>query len=84
MSICLSVVSEHLNAAFLQFLLDVIEDGLPSDPTEQLPDLFINLLLAFNLHLSGTTHNTKPLDVSQSMCSFFFNCVFAAPCSTGE
>uniref|UniRef100_A0A8C1YXU8 NCK interacting protein with SH3 domain n=1 Tax=Cyprinus carpio TaxID=7962 RepID=A0A8C1YXU8_CYPCA len=42
---------EHLNAAFLQFLLDVIEDGLPSDPTEQLPDLFINLLLAFNLHL---------------------------------
>lgn len=43
---------EHLNAAFLQFLLDVIEDGLPSDPTEQLPDLFINLLLAFNLHLS--------------------------------
>uniref|UniRef100_A0A8C1UIU3 NCK interacting protein with SH3 domain n=1 Tax=Cyprinus carpio TaxID=7962 RepID=A0A8C1UIU3_CYPCA len=62
---------EHLNAAFLQFLLDVIEDGLPSDPTEQLPDLFINLLLAFNLHLSGTTHNTKPLDVSQSMCPFF-------------
>ncbi|ROL54771.1 NCK-interacting protein with SH3 domain [Anabarilius grahami] len=43
---------EHLNAAFLQFLLDVIEDGLPSDSTEQLPDLFINLLLAFNLHLS--------------------------------
>uniref|UniRef100_A0A8C2IQP7 NCK interacting protein with SH3 domain n=1 Tax=Cyprinus carpio TaxID=7962 RepID=A0A8C2IQP7_CYPCA len=42
---------DHLNAAFLQFLLDVIEDGLPSDPTEQLPDLFINLLLAFNLHL---------------------------------
>ncbi|XP_067271203.1 NCK-interacting protein with SH3 domain-like [Pseudorasbora parva] len=43
---------EHLNAEFLQFLLDVIEDGLPSDSTEQLPDLFINLLLAFNLHLS--------------------------------
>ncbi|XP_073699917.1 NCK-interacting protein with SH3 domain [Garra rufa] len=43
---------EHLNAAFLQFLLDVIEDGLPSDPTEQLPDLFIHLLLAFNLHLN--------------------------------
>ncbi|KAK9967020.1 hypothetical protein ABG768_001440 [Culter alburnus] len=43
---------EHLNAAFLQFLMDVIEDGLPSDATEQLPDLFINLLLAFNLHLS--------------------------------
>uniref|UniRef100_A0A9J8BZX7 NCK interacting protein with SH3 domain n=1 Tax=Cyprinus carpio carpio TaxID=630221 RepID=A0A9J8BZX7_CYPCA len=48
---------EHLNAAFLQFLLDVIEDGLPSDPTEQLPDLFINLLLAFNLHLSVPESN---------------------------
>ncbi|KAK2906456.1 hypothetical protein Q8A67_005441 [Cirrhinus molitorella] len=48
---------EHLNAAFLQFLLDVIEDGLPSDATEQLPDLFINLLLAFNLHLSAPESN---------------------------
>lgn len=27
-----------------------MEDGLPSDPTEQLPDTFLNLLLAFNLH----------------------------------
>nr|XP_033782299.1 NCK-interacting protein with SH3 domain isoform X1 [Geotrypetes seraphini] len=42
---------EHLNCQFVQFLLDVIEDGLPSDSTEQLPDLFVNVLLAFNLHL---------------------------------
>ncbi|XP_062842233.1 NCK-interacting protein with SH3 domain-like [Trichomycterus rosablanca] len=42
---------DHLNSAFVRFLLDVIEDGLPSDPTEQLPDLCVNLLLAFNLHL---------------------------------
>ncbi|XP_056303812.1 NCK-interacting protein with SH3 domain-like [Danio aesculapii] len=48
---------EHLNAGFLQFLLDVIEDGLPTDSTEQLPDLFINLLLAFNLHLSVPDSN---------------------------
>ncbi|KAL0154292.1 hypothetical protein M9458_050405 [Cirrhinus mrigala] len=48
----LAPLNEHLNGTFLQFLLDVIEDGLPSDATEQLPDLFINLLLAFNLHLS--------------------------------
>lgn len=37
----------------MQFLLDVIEDGLPSDTTDQLPDLFINVLLAFNLHIPG-------------------------------
>ncbi|XP_048109928.1 NCK-interacting protein with SH3 domain-like isoform X2 [Alosa alosa] len=48
---------EHLNSDFMQFLLDVIEDGLPSDPTEQLPDLFINLVLAFNLHLSVPANN---------------------------
>ncbi|XP_036415124.1 NCK-interacting protein with SH3 domain-like [Colossoma macropomum] len=49
---------DHLNSSFIQFLLDVIEDGLPSDPTEQLPDLFINLLLAFNLHLTVPDSNT--------------------------
>ncbi|XP_056129696.1 NCK-interacting protein with SH3 domain-like [Lampris incognitus] len=41
---------EHLNAEFVCFLLSVVEEGLPSDTTEQLPDLFLNLLLAFNLH----------------------------------
>lgn len=48
---------EHLNSDFMRFLLDVIEDGLPSDPTEQLPDLFINLVLAFNLHLTVPANN---------------------------
>ncbi|XP_073447939.1 NCK-interacting protein with SH3 domain [Aquarana catesbeiana] len=48
---------EHLNSQFIQFLLDVIEDGLPSDTTEQLPDLFINVLLAFNLHIAVPANN---------------------------
>lgn len=48
---------EHLNAEFVQFLLGVVEDGLPSDPTEQLPDLFLNLLLAFNLHHTAPSIN---------------------------
>lgn len=45
--------TEHLNSQFVQFLLDVIEDGLPSDTTDQLPDLFVNVILAFNLHIPG-------------------------------
>lgn len=49
----LSPCAEHLNSQFVQFLLDVIEDGLPSDTTDQLPDLFVNVLLAFNLHIPG-------------------------------
>ncbi|XP_029538725.2 NCK-interacting protein with SH3 domain-like isoform X1 [Oncorhynchus nerka] len=48
---------EHLNASFVQFLLDVVEDCLPSDPTEQLSDLCVNLILAFNLHLIVPSSN---------------------------
>uniref|UniRef100_A0A1A8RHY6 NCK interacting protein with SH3 domain n=1 Tax=Nothobranchius rachovii TaxID=451742 RepID=A0A1A8RHY6_9TELE len=48
---------EHLNADFVGFLLGVVEDGLPSDPTEQLPDIFLNLVLAFNLHHTAPGNN---------------------------
>ncbi|XP_064160330.1 NCK-interacting protein with SH3 domain-like isoform X1 [Anguilla rostrata] len=48
---------EQLNSSFVLFLLEVIENGLPSDSTEQLPDLCINLLLAFNLHLKAPDTN---------------------------
>ncbi|GCC18610.1 hypothetical protein chiPu_0020845, partial [Chiloscyllium punctatum] len=51
------VFTEHLNSAFIQFLLDVIEEGLSSDSTEQLPDLFTNVLLSFNLHILVPTSN---------------------------
>ncbi|XP_028907300.1 NCK-interacting protein with SH3 domain [Ornithorhynchus anatinus] len=56
---------EHLNSQFVQFLLDVIEDGLPSDTTDQLPDLFINVLLAFNLHIPVPEHNVIMTTVSK-------------------
>lgn len=48
---------EHLNAEFVEFLLSVVEDGLPSDPTEQLPDIFLNLVLSFNLHHTAPSSN---------------------------
>ena len=44
---------EHLGTPFAQFLLSIVEDGLPLDTAEQLPDLCVNLLLALNLHLPG-------------------------------
>lgn len=44
---------EHLGTPFVQFLLSIVEDGLPLDAAEQLPDLCTNLLLALNLHLPG-------------------------------
>uniref|UniRef100_A0A5F8H197 NCK interacting protein with SH3 domain n=1 Tax=Monodelphis domestica TaxID=13616 RepID=A0A5F8H197_MONDO len=56
---------EHLSAHFVQFLLDVVEDGLPSDTTDQLPDLFVNLLLAFNLHIPDPENNVIMSTVSK-------------------
>lgn len=50
---CVMLLSEHLGTPFAQFLLSIVEDGLPLDTTEQLPDLCVNLLLALNLHLTG-------------------------------
>ena len=46
-------LAEHLGTPFALFLLSIVEDGLPLDTTEQLPDLCMNLLLALNLHLPG-------------------------------
>ncbi|KAM5292019.1 NCK-interacting protein with SH3 domain isoform 1-T1 [Ctenodactylus gundi] len=48
---------EHLGTPFALFLLSIVEDGLPSDTTEQLPDLCVNLLLALNLHLPAPDQN---------------------------
>lgn len=66
--------TEHLNSQFIQFLLHVIEDGLPSDSTDQLPDLFINVLLAFNLHIPGQWWKFFPAEIIlgfQLMWNFF-------------
>ncbi|XP_007953494.1 NCK-interacting protein with SH3 domain [Orycteropus afer afer] len=48
---------EHMGTTFAQFLLSIVEDGLPLDTTEQLPDLCMNLLLALNLHLPAPDQN---------------------------
>ncbi|XP_030585981.1 NCK-interacting protein with SH3 domain isoform X2 [Archocentrus centrarchus] len=56
---------EHLNADFVQFLLGVVEDGHPSDPAEQLPDIFLNLLLSFNLHHTVPSNNVIMKELKQ-------------------
>uniref|UniRef100_A0A3B4FNI3 NCK interacting protein with SH3 domain n=1 Tax=Pundamilia nyererei TaxID=303518 RepID=A0A3B4FNI3_9CICH len=61
----LSLLAEHLNAEFVQFLLGVVEDGHPSDPTEQLPDIFLNLVLSFNLHHTAPSNNVIMNELKQ-------------------
>lgn len=41
--------TEHLDASFVNYLLDSIETPLAIDEDEQIPDLFVNIVLAFNL-----------------------------------
>ncbi|XP_072176871.1 NCK-interacting protein with SH3 domain-like [Diadema setosum] len=41
---------DQLHADFIGFLLDNIDQPPSADEMEQVPDLFVNLILAFNLH----------------------------------
>ena len=46
-------IAEQLSRTYVNFLLDNIE----TSDHEQIPDLFVNLLLAFNLHFDIPSEN---------------------------
>nr|XP_006824184.1 PREDICTED: NCK-interacting protein with SH3 domain-like [Saccoglossus kowalevskii] len=48
---------DHLNESFVAFLFDNVESPPPEDIDEQLPELFISLILAFNLHFQVPSSN---------------------------
>ncbi|XP_019618465.1 PREDICTED: NCK-interacting protein with SH3 domain-like [Branchiostoma belcheri] len=48
---------EHLSEEFVSFLLSHVEEPPEGDIHEQVPDLFLNLILAFNLHFSDPKDN---------------------------
>ena len=49
--------SVHLNADFVKFLLHHIESSSPDDDIEQIADVFLNLIFAFNLHFELPAEN---------------------------
>ena len=49
--------SVHLNADFVKFLLHHIESSSPDDDKEQIADVFLNLIFAFNLHFELPAEN---------------------------
>lgn len=57
---------------FLQFVLDNIEAPPDTDLDEQIPDLFLNLLIAFNLQFDEETLNPLlvALEARQSAKAF--------------
>jgi hypothetical protein len=48
---------DHLNVKFVEFLLDNIETPPPNDDAEMVPDVFVKLILAFNLHFELPDEN---------------------------
>jgi len=53
----LVLFSEHLDGKFLCFLLDIVETPLVQDETEELPDIFVKLILSFNQHFELPEEN---------------------------
>lgn len=48
---------DQLGEDFVSFLLDFIEDPPDDEDAEQLPDLFVKVLLAYSLHFQGDLLN---------------------------
>lgn len=58
---------------FAQFLLELIENPPETDVDEQIPDLFLTLLLAYNLQYDNPYENLllnalETRDVSKTFC----------------
>lgn len=48
---------EYLGSSFLSFVLDNIESPPDTDLDEQIPDLFLNLVISFNLQFDEEDSN---------------------------
>lgn len=48
---------DHLGVDFVSFLFDLIESPPDTDVEEQIPDLFLNLILAYNLQFTASVEN---------------------------
>jgi len=55
--------AEHINVNFVEFLFDKIESPPANDEADAIPDVFIKLLLAFNLHFELPSENLVMLGV---------------------
>ncbi|CAH0721752.1 unnamed protein product, partial [Brenthis ino] len=64
---------EQLGMEFAQFLLELIENPPETDVDEQIPDLFLTLLLAYNLQFENPFENLllnalETMDIAKTFC----------------
>lgn len=48
----MNFITEQLGPDFISFLLDLIETPPDTDLEDQIPDLFVNLILSYNLQFT--------------------------------
>lgn len=53
----MNLVSEHLGTDFINFIFNHIEDPPDTDVDDQIPDLFVTLILAYNLQFRSINDN---------------------------
>lgn len=58
---------EHLGCEFIAFLLDGIEDPPDTDLEDQIPDLFTNLILAYNLQFNFNATSNSNANVNENI-----------------
>lgn len=61
-----------MQSDFIQFLMNIVENQPDTDTTDILPDVMINLILAFNLQFDNTSENIvlEALEKIQSAKTF--------------
>lgn len=50
----ISFITEQLGSDFIAFVLDLIENPPDMDLEDQIPDLFVNLILSYNLQFTNS------------------------------
>lgn len=48
------IITEQLGPDFITFILDLIENPPDMDLEDQIPDLFVNLILSYNLQFTNS------------------------------
>ena len=58
-------ISDHLDKTFIRFILDTIESPLTPEHEDQVTDLLVNFILAFDLHFHKVGENLVMKEIAE-------------------
>ena len=53
--------ADTINEKFFSFLIGSVESGTDGDTDDRIPDIFVRLILAINLHFQGEIQDSSKL-----------------------